>query len=261
MGLHEARFRLSLWKAPPAALAPTQAPGAVRIISPHVRVADVDGLTLVMDLPTSAFYFLDDDASRLWRELRDAQGSVAAAKVALGRGDESSRRLEGMLDDFVASCEARGFLVRDHPLSVRGVRRAPRPRRAHGRSLLALRAWLWMLRTDVALRRREFGTIYQRLEQGAGARPGSVDSVDVHAARAAFMRAENFYVRRRAPNDCLPRSLALYGFMRGLGVPVVHRIGARRFPVFGCHAWVEHGGVPVMDRRADVSDYTLIASM
>ena len=88
-----------------------------------------------------------------------------------------------------------------------------------------------------------------------------VDSADVELARAAFVRAENFYLRRRAPNDCLPRSLALYAYMRGLGVPVVHRIGARRFPAFRCHAWVEHDGAPILDQRAKVSDYTLIASM
>jgi hypothetical protein len=236
-------------------------PGAVRVISPHVRVAEVDGLTLVMDLPTSAFYFLDEDASRMWRELRNAQGSVVWAKEALGRGDESSRRLAGMLDDFVASCEARGFLDSDHLPSVRGVRRAPRPRGSHGRSLLAVRAWLWMLRMDIALRGHGFGAIYQRLGQGAAARPGGVASGDVEVARAAFMRAENFYVRRRAPNDCLPRSLALYAYMRGLGLPVVHCIGARRFPALRCHAWVEYDGAPILDQRANVSDYTLIASM
>ena len=226
-----------------------------------MRAADVDGLTLVMDLPTSAFYFLDEDGSRLWRELRDAHGSVTSVRAALAGADDTSRRLVGMLDDFVASCEARGFLVPDRPPSPRGVRRATRPRRAPGRSFLTVRAWLWMLRTDVAMRRREFGTIYQRLERRAGARTLGVAAVDVALARTAFLRAENFYVRRRAPNDCLPRSLALYGFMRGLGLPVVHRIGARRFPAFGAHAWVECDGVPIVDRPADVSDYTLIASM
>jgi Transglutaminase-like superfamily len=235
--------------------------GAVRVISPHVRVADVEGLTLVMDLATSAFYFLDDDASRMWRELRKAHGLVASVKDALGRGDESSRRLAGMLDDFVVSCEARGFLVSDHLPAEHGVVPAPRPRGLARRSLLATRAWLCMLRMGFALRRKGFGDVYQRLGHGAGPRPGSVTSVDVEVARAAFVRAENFYVRRRAPNDCLPRSLSLYAYMRGLGLPVVHRIGARRFPAFRCHAWVEYDGTPILDQRADLSDYTLIASM
>lgn len=281
MGLNNGRVRLSRRKMPPAAdaavavrtatapragddqsrTADAYLPGAIRVISPQVRVAEVEGLTLVMDLPTSAFYFLDEDASRMWRELRNAEGSVVSAKEALGRGDESSRRLAGMLEAFVASCEARGFLDSDLLAPAQGVGPAPRPRGSPRRSLLTAQAWLWMLRMGFALRKKGFGAVYQRLEDGTGPGTASVTSVDVEVARAAFVRAENFYVRRRAPNDCLPRSLSLYAYMRGLGLPVVHRIGARRFPAFRCHAWVEYDGAPILDEGADVSHYTLIASI
>jgi hypothetical protein len=236
-------------------------PGSVRVISPHVRVADVDGLTLVMDLQTSAFYLLDEDASRMWNDLRKAQGSVVAAKEALGRGDESSRHQAGLFDDFVAGCESRGFLLAGNPPPTRDVQQTPWPPRSRRRSFLTVRAWLSMLRMDMALRRHGFAATYQRLGHGAGGGPDSVDFGVVDLARAAFLRAENFYWRRRAPNDCLPRSLALCAYMRGLGLPVVHRIGARRFPAFRCHAWVEYGGAPVLDQRAKISGYTLIASV
>ncbi|MGB6206430.1 lasso peptide biosynthesis B2 protein, partial [Mycobacterium sp.] len=234
--------------------------GAV-VISPHVRAAEVDGLTLVMDLATSAFYFLDEDATRMWRELRSAHGSVVSAKEALGGGDESSRRLAGMLDGFVASCLARGFLDSDNLAPAHVVAPTPRPQRSSRRSLLAARAWLWMLRMGFALHRKGFGTVYQRLGHSAGPETAGATSLEVEIARAAFVRAENFYVRRRAPNDCLPRSLSLYVYMRSLGVPVVHHIGARRFPAFRCHAWVEYDGAPILDERADVSHYTVIASI
>ncbi|HTQ21815.1 lasso peptide biosynthesis B2 protein [Mycobacterium sp.] len=233
-------------------------PGSARVMSPSVRAAEVDGLILVMDLQTSAFYFLDEDASSMWKGLRQAHGSVGAAKEALGRGNESSGRLAGAFDDFIASCEAQGFLVSSDRPPARDFRRAPWPRGSRGRSLLTVRAWLAMLRMDIALRRHGFAAIYQRLGQGGIAR---ADSADVELVRAAFLRAENFYVRRRAPHDCLPRSLALYAYLRGLGIPVVHRIGARRFPSFGCHAWVEYGGAPILDRSAVVHEYTVIASM
>jgi len=172
-------------------------PRYVRVISAHVRVAEVDGLTLVMDLGTSAFYILDDDASRMWNELGKAHGSVVAAKEALGRGEESSRRLAGLFDDFVASCESRGFLLSGPPPPARAVQRAPRPRRSRRRSLLTVRAWLSMLHMDMALRRHGFAAIYARLGQGAGGGPHSVDSSDVELAHAAFLRAENFNLRRR----------------------------------------------------------------
>jgi hypothetical protein len=215
----------------------------------------------VMDLETSAFYFLDEDASRMWRELRKAHGSVPAAKEALDRGDDSSRRLVSLFDDFVASCESHGFLVSGHPPPAQGGRQAPWPQRSRSRSFLTVRAWLWMLRMDIALRRQGFTAIYERLEKGTVSGLDRIDAAGVEIARAAFLRAENFYVRRRAPNDCLPRSLALYAYMRGLGVPVVHRIGARRFPVFRSHAWVEYDGAPLLDHSAKVSDYTLISSI
>ena len=114
---------------------------------------------------------------------------------------------------------------------------------------------------DIALGRQGFTAIYERLENGTASSADRSDPADVELARAAFVRAENFYLRRRAPNDCLPRSLALYAYMRGLGVPVIHRIGARRFPAFRCHAWVECDGSPLLDQPAKVSDYTLIASI
>ena len=231
------------------------------MISPRVREAEVDSLTLVMDWQTSAFFFLDEDASRMWHELRNVHGSVAAAKEALGRGDESSRRLADLFDGFVASCESHGFLVSGHPPPARGGQQAPWPRQARSRSFLAVRAWLWMLRMDIALGRQGFTAIYERLENGTASSADRSDPADVELARAAFVRAENFYLRRRAPNDCLPRSLALYAYMRGLGVPVIHRIGARRFPAFRCHAWVECDGSPLLDQPAKVSDYTLIASI
>ena len=103
----------------------------------------------------------------MWGELRKAHGSVLAAKEALGRGDESSRRLAALFDDFVASCESHGFLVSGHPPPTRGGgRQAPWPRRSRYRSLLTVRAWLWMLRMDIALRRHGFTAIYERLENG-----------------------------------------------------------------------------------------------
>ena len=65
----------------------------------------------------------------------------------------------------------------------------------------------------------------------------------------AFGRAENFFVVRRAPDDCLVRSLSLYRFLREAGSRAEHVIGVRRFP-FQAHAWVECAGEVLMDTRA-----------
>jgi Transglutaminase-like superfamily len=235
--------------------------GSEPVISPRIRVADVDGLILVMDLQTSAFFVLDDDASRMWQQLQEAAGSVAAAKEALERGDDSARHLAGIFDGFIADCQMRGFLHFGQPVRAQTVFRAPRPRQAPRGPLLTVRAWLSMLRMDIALRRYGFEAVYERLGQPGSGGARNVDSGKIAAARAAFLRAENFYVRRRAPNDCLPRSLALYVYMRDLGFPVLHCIGARRFPTFRSHAWVEYKREPILDQRAKIADYTVIASV
>jgi hypothetical protein len=235
--------------------------GRVRVVSPDVRVAEVDGLILVMDLTTSAFYILDEQASRLWHVLQRAQGSVVAAKEAVMRGEASPPKAAAEFDDFVADCEARHFLVSAHPVIACGARRAVWPRPSRHRMLLTTRAWWWMLRIDLALRQDGFAAVYRRIGHAADVGPRTVSARDVDSARAAFLRAENFYLRRRAPNDCLARSLALCVFMRRLGVPVTHRIGARRVPGFQCHAWVEYEGIAMVDPPAQAGKYTLLASM
>lgn len=226
-----------------------------------MRAVEVDGLTLVMDLHTSAFYVFDEDASRMWDELVAANGSVIAAKDALRTGQDPSRHLVEMFDDFVASCESQGFLLSGPATDAPGVQPARGPRPTRRRRFLTVRAWLSMLRMDVTLRKQGFSAVYERLEQESPVALDGTDMGDVERTRAAFIRAENFYLRRAAPNDCLPRSLALLAFMRRGGVPVVHRIGARRFPSFHCHAWVEYDGAPILEQLSQVGDYTVIASI
>jgi hypothetical protein len=66
-------------------------------------------------------------------------------------------------------------------------------------------------------------------------------------ALAGFLRAENFISLSDAPNDCLPRSLALFRFLRTLNLPCSHHIGCRRYPSLTMHAWVEVAGEVVLD--------------
>jgi hypothetical protein len=77
-------------------------------------------------------------------------------------------------------------------------------------------------------------------------------------AVAAFGHAENFFILKRAPQDCLPRSLALFRFLRLVGVPAEHCIGVRRYP-FLAHAWVEHGDRVVHDHPAHPRTFTTLA--
>ena len=61
------------------------------------------------------------------------------------------------------------------------------------------------------------------------------------------MRAENLFWFRDAPDDCLPRSLALFSFLRALGLPATHKIGGTRYPGLLMHAWVESSERALID--------------
>ena len=74
----------------------------------------------------------------------------------------------------------------------------------------------------------------------------------------AFGRAENFFALRKAPRDCLPRSIALFSFLRELGLPAEHRIGVDRYP-FRAHAWVETDGRVLADHSGNAVVFTTIA--
>ena len=54
---------------------------------------------------------------------------------------------------------------------------------------------------------------------------------------------------RPVPGDtrCLARSLALTRVLSRRGIPSTLVIGARTDPGFLAHAWVEHGGAPLLD--------------
>ena len=110
----------------------------------------------------------------------------------------------------------------------------------------AFAAWRCLAGTALLLRRRGFATAYRVSTALAPAPRDLSGDRALDRAIAAFVLAENFFVPRRAPDDCLPRSLALFRFLRMMGLPAEHVIGCRRAPFFA-HAWVECGGRVVLD--------------
>jgi len=71
-------------------------------------------------------------------------------------------------------------------------------------------------------------------------------AVPMSRALEAFLRAENAWAYRSAPQDCLPRSLALFRFLLKSGQRADHVIGVRGSP-FSAHAWVEVNGARLFD--------------
>jgi hypothetical protein len=210
--------------------------------APAVRHAEVDGLRVLLDLGTERYRVLDDVASVLWSVLiGEADASTAFDDLARSY-DVDRDRFRADLDAFAQRCiterllEPAGTAATAQPAAV------PAPRSARAGTLQALTA---LIATRRALRRDGFRATYERYALlPVGARARSLADV-----LPAFARAENLFVARRAPKDCLLRSLSLYRFLRAAGVPAEHLMGTRRFP-FIAHAWVECDGSPVRDERA-----------
>ncbi len=236
----------------PACEAPSRRPvldfGSV---APTVRGVDVDGFRILLNLEAESYAVLDERASAFWAILAGDAPREATFDALQSRYEVEPDRLTAAFERFAQTCVAQGLLVepsRHAPLPP-AVRRAPPiPRSAW--ALVCLAATQWNLVRHGFRRTYED---YARLATASPARPPS-------ELLAAFSAAENLYVPRRAPDDCLPRSLALFRYLRSLGAPAEHVIGVRRVP-FGAHAWVEVDGQPLLDADHIVKDYRPIARL
>jgi hypothetical protein len=221
--------------------------------APTLRHAEVDGCRVILDLNTEAYRVLDDVASVMWAVAIGEADSDRSLEDLAERYDVDRHRLDSDLVAFHQRCVAEGLLdVADGAPAV-----IPSDeRRARITAPTMLGALRSLYGTQRALRRDGFRATYVRY----ASLPAGTDSARLHNAARAFVRAENFFVARRAPDDCLVRSLSLYRFLRSAGIPAQHVIGARRFP-FQAHAWVECDGEEVLDDRQRRERFTPLARL
>ncbi len=201
-------------------------------------------MQVVLDLTTASYYVLDDVASAMWSIATDASDPRAALAELASNSAVEPAQMRRDFERFVAECVERGFLESAATPAAEAALASPAPAGTAPSSgfLLVALAWRSLAGTRRALAREGFSAVYERVARLPLAR----DGIGLARATAAFRRAENFSVSPDAPDDCLPRSLALYRFLRLAGVPATHVIGVTRIP-FAAHAWVESGGRPVLD--------------
>ncbi|MDQ3643827.1 MAG: lasso peptide biosynthesis B2 protein [Actinomycetota bacterium] len=105
-----------------------------------------------------------------------------------------------------------------------------------------VRWWLW---------RHEVREVVRRLRDGpVGMQPASPESAPGQAEYESALRLGRAASRtlRLLPTDgrCLMRSLVLTGLLARRGISSTLIIGVRPEPEFSAHAWVEHGGRPLL---------------
>jgi hypothetical protein len=241
--------------------------GSLRIDA-QVRHVQVDGRVVLLDFRTQDYSVLDPVASAMWGTVVEGRPREAAIAALIEQFEVQPQRLEQDYDAFVRKCLAEKLFDdqaaanAEKPTSLLAVE----PFRSWRRGPLALRAWGCLLRTSRLLKRRGFSAAYARFAQLAasemegGSAGGDALEQRLNAGVRAFARAENFFLLRRATNDCLPRSLALFGLLRELGVPVEHHIGVQMLP-FLAHAWVQCGERVVHDDQRNPQRFTTIARL
>ncbi|HEX8065972.1 MAG TPA: lasso peptide biosynthesis B2 protein [Thermoleophilaceae bacterium] len=223
-------------------------------VSPTLAHARVDDLWMVLDMADTSYFVFDEVASAIWEALLETGDADAAVERVSASWGEERERVRRDVDRFVARCRERRWLVDDGaPAAPPDPRPPPRPPTARpsvARACTTLAATAW------SLRRRGLRETYERCARLP--QPGG--SGDLESAASAFRGAENVVLSRRAPDDCLLRSLALFRFLRTCGIPAEHVIGVRRSP-FWAHAWVESGGRLVLEVPAAVRGLTPLARL
>jgi hypothetical protein len=223
--------------------------------APTLRHRVIDGAAVLLDLRTAEYIVLNDVATAMWQVLLSAESSQRVATLQR-QFNAPGERLESDLASFARSCIERGFLQYETPsIPERAAQRSAR------RGLLGLRAWWSLVSTARALSARGFASTYLRYSQISKpmAADGSCKDFVKHA-ELAFVRAEHLFVMQSAPQDCLPRSLALYQFLLLAGIPADHCIGVQRYP-FKAHAWVESGNRVLCDSADFVHCFAELARM
>lgn len=216
-----------------------------------VRHADVDGCRILLDLNTESYRVLDPIGSVMWSALIGESDWTSARQLLVDSYEVSAEDLNSDFEDFAAKCHAQQLIA--EPLdffneelfggvSGEGLHR---PMRTYSRLPALVHAILIFYRTRYALTRYGFRATYERYTQ----LPAGSGMTRLSGALSTFSRAEHFFISRRAPNDCLVRSLALFRFLREQSIPAEHVIGVARMP-FQAHAWVECGGQPILDQQS-----------
>jgi Transglutaminase-like superfamily/Coenzyme PQQ synthesis protein D (PqqD) len=212
--------------------------------APHIRHAEVQGCTVILDLRNQTYQVLDDVGSVIWQVLTGTMPADGLAALTR-KYDVTLTRLDADAQAFAEKCVAGGLLVpgtgAQAPSFQASMRQSPPLNFGCG----VVSALASTLATRLFLARHGFARTYAAWM----ALPAGADRHGLERAVLAFSRAENFVLSWKGTSDCLPRSLALYHFLCGCGVAAEHCIGVVRFP-FQAHAWVECGGQPVLDGRA-----------
>jgi hypothetical protein len=123
------------------------------------------------------------------------------------------------------------------------------PLSAAAKARLALEILAAYARVRWLLSRGDLTVTIERLRGGGSSAPGAAPGLDLSQRRRG-LKLGNAVIRtlRLLPTDsrCLMRSLVLTSLLARRAIQASVVIGVRPGPAFIAHAWVEHGGEPLL---------------
>lgn len=227
-------------------------------VAPYVRHAWVGDRAVILDLHSESYFALDPTASQIWLQVTLQNTREESLRNLKERYSADAARVEADVDAFVQRCLTAGLLTdrQSTPPQTNG----ESAQRGPARGLFSIRAWWSLFHTTRWLSRHGFFRTYKaalRMAKPKEDRAGHRGKLLSKAVRA-FARAENYFYLKKAPRDCLPRSLALFRFLRSVGLPAEHCIGVQQFP-FLAHAWTQCCGHVVHEDSSNPERFTIIA--
>lgn len=239
-------------------------------VADHVRWATLNRRTVILCLRTGAYFGLNESGTRIWQGILDRRGAADIVGDLNRDGRDGATRVSADCAAFTSALLERDLLTAD---AAHGQPAAPAPDRARrgvgpratspairAAALMppAAHAWLCQQRIEWQLRTHGFAAAYAF---AARSRSNPVaKSSSLARCLAGFASAERFTARLLRRDDCLPRSLALFLFLRERGFPVRHAIGIADDPL-RAHAWAELAGQPLLDDPDHVRRHTVIARL
>ncbi len=140
----------------------------------------------------------------------------------------------------------------------RFVRLPPRRRWA------VVRAAVWLLAVDLALRTAGFAAVRRWLRRLSRSRKAAAGDLSGTSSEAERVQTQAWAVAAAAahhlyPMRCLPRSLVLQTLLAREGIRSELRIGVRREDGgLEAHAWVEHQGRPLAEREDRTGSFSAL---
>lgn len=226
-------------------------------INTSVRWVMLNKRAVILCLDTNKYFGLNSAATLIWKGLSDG---LCEAEICQSIAHQQMVGLPSAMADYEE-------LLND--LRHSGLIGTPNSKSRHHVFLhlfflatrlapLTLRAWACQVFVSLRLKTNHgLMSIYDLAKSATISSPNSRKQ-KLSRCLSCFIAAENISIRPATLQDCLPRSLGLFLFLKCCGFHVRHIIGISDTPL-RAHAWVEFDDEILLDTRSRVQNYAPIS--